>query len=100
MSWSKNPKISVLKVSGQGDVTLSKEAQEVHALSGEQALLEVTFPECIILLPQAQLMADLKARTNLGFERRPRTFEEWKAEMRIRSQRLKSKLSRSEAGKS
>jgi hypothetical protein len=90
MSCFEGPKISVLKVSGQGQITLSNEAQKLHDLNAEQSLLEVTFPGCIILLPQSHLMADLKARTQLGFEPRPRTIEELKAYMNIRLQRLRS----------
>lgn len=98
MSWFEGPKISVLRTGGQGEITLSKEAQELHGLNAEQALIEVTFPGFIILLPQGQLMTDLKARTQLGFERRPRTMEELKAAMNIRIERMERYRSRAQSG--
>lgn len=63
-----DPKISALKVSTQGQVTLSKEARQLHGLDSGQTVIEIALPGCIILLPQSKVMADLmiRAQTELG----------------------------------
>ncbi len=63
-----DPKISALKVSTQGQVTLSKEARQLHGLDSGQTVIEIALPGCIILLPQSKVMADLmlRAQEELG----------------------------------
>ena len=54
-----DPKVNALKVSSQGQVTLSKEARDLLDLGTGQTVIEITLPGCIILLPQSAFMADL-----------------------------------------
>ena len=53
------PKINALKVSSQGQVTLSKEARDLLDLETGQTVIELSLPGCILLLPQSTFMADL-----------------------------------------
>lgn len=63
------PKISALKVSSQGQVTLSKEARQQHQLNAGVTVLEISLPGCIVLLPQSEVMADLMFRAHSGLEK-------------------------------
>jgi bifunctional DNA-binding transcriptional regulator/antitoxin component of YhaV-PrlF toxin-antitoxin module len=54
-----DPKVNALKVSSQGQVTLSKEARDLLDLGTGQTVIELSMPGCIILLPQSTFMADL-----------------------------------------
>lgn len=54
-----DPKVNTLKVSSQGQVTLSKEARALLELETGQTVIELSLPGCIILLPQSSFMAEL-----------------------------------------
>jgi len=62
------PKVNTLKVSSQGQVTLSKEARDLLELDAGQTVIEISVPGCILLLPQSTFMADLMvtAQRKLG----------------------------------
>ncbi len=63
------PQISTLKVSTQGQVTLSKEARKQHGLHAGETVVEISLPGCIILLPQSEVMADLMLRAQKGLQK-------------------------------
>jgi len=73
-----NAKISALKVSSQGQVTLSKEARLQHGLNAGETLIEISLPGCIVLLPQSEVMADLTERAQAGLRDLGLTVEEFK----------------------
>jgi len=62
-------KINTVKLSSQGQVTLSKEARDQQGLSSGETLIEISLPGCIILLPQSQVLGDLMLRAQEGLGR-------------------------------
>lgn len=80
------PKISALKVSSQGQVTLSKEARQQHQLNTGVTVLEISLPGCIVLLPQTEVMADLMLRAQAGLEKLGLSVETLKERVAKRSQ--------------
>jgi bifunctional DNA-binding transcriptional regulator/antitoxin component of YhaV-PrlF toxin-antitoxin module len=72
------PRISTLKLSSQGQVTLSKEARQQHGLNAGETLIEISLPGCIILLPQSEVLADLMLRAQSGLKRLGLTVDELK----------------------
>jgi len=80
-----DPKISALKVSSQGQVTLSKEARLQHNLNAGETVLEISLPGCIILLPQSEVMADLMLRAQTGLQKLGLSVEELKARVAKRA---------------
>jgi bifunctional DNA-binding transcriptional regulator/antitoxin component of YhaV-PrlF toxin-antitoxin module len=87
-----DPKISALKVSTQGQVTLSKEARQLHGLDSGQTVIEIALPGCIILLPQSKVMADLMQRAQEGLSKLGLTADQLKSAVAQRSKsRLKSR---------
>ena len=84
-----DPKISALKVSTQGQVTLSKEARQLHGLDSGQTVIEIALPGCIILLPQSKVMADLMQRAQQELSKLGLTADQLKDAV---SQRSKNKL--------
>jgi len=62
-------RINTVKLSSQGQVTLSKEAREQQGLSMGETLIEISLPGCIILLPQSRVLADLMLRAQEGLGR-------------------------------
>lgn len=86
------PRLSALKVSSQGQVTLSKEARQQHGLSAGETLLEISLPGCIILLPQNAVMADLMLRAQTGLQKLGLSVEDLKASVAKRGEsRLKER---------
>jgi hypothetical protein len=81
---SGDAKINTLKLSSQGQVTLSKEARQQHGLMSGETLIEISVPGCIILLPQSQVLADLMHRAQLGLDKMGLTVEEIKARVEAR----------------
>ena len=73
-----DPKINALKVSSQGQVTLSKEARQYHEIQMGETLIEISLPGCIILLPQSQFFADLVLKAQQGLSKLGLTAEELK----------------------
>ena len=80
------PKISTLKLSSQGQVTLSKEARQQHGLNAGETLIEISLPGCIILLPQSEVMADLMLRAQSGLKRLGLSVDELKARVAKRGE--------------
>jgi bifunctional DNA-binding transcriptional regulator/antitoxin component of YhaV-PrlF toxin-antitoxin module len=80
-----DPKISALKVSSQGQVTLSKEARQQHHLKAGETVIEITLPGCIILLPQSEVMADLMLRAQTGLQKLGLSVEELKTRVAKRA---------------
>lgn len=80
-----DPRISTLKVSSQGQVTLSKEARQQHGLKSGETVIEISLPGCIILLPQSEVIADLMLRAQVGLEKLGLSAEELKARVAKRS---------------
>ena len=78
-------RISTLKVSSQGQVTLSKEARQQHGLSAGETLIEISLPGCIILLPQSEVLADLMFRAQSGLQRLGLSVDDLKAKVAKRS---------------
>jgi hypothetical protein len=83
-------KINTVKLSSQGQVTLSKEARQHQGLSVGETLIEISLPGCIILLPQSQVMADLMLRAQQGLSGLGLTVEQLKA--RVAERREESTL--------
>lgn len=79
------PKISALKVSSQGQVTLSKEARLQHHLKAGETVLEISLPGCIILLPQSEVMADLMLRAQVGLHKLGLSVDELKSRVAKRA---------------
>jgi bifunctional DNA-binding transcriptional regulator/antitoxin component of YhaV-PrlF toxin-antitoxin module len=79
-------KINTVKLSSQGQVTLSKEAREQQGLSSGETLIEISLPGCIILLPQSQVLADLMLRAQEGLGRLGLGVDELKARVAKRQQ--------------
>ena len=79
-------KINTIKLSSQGQVTLSKEAREQQGLTSGETLLEISLPGCIILLPQSQVLADLMLRAQEGLGRLGLGVDELKARVAKRQQ--------------
>jgi bifunctional DNA-binding transcriptional regulator/antitoxin component of YhaV-PrlF toxin-antitoxin module len=87
-----DPKISALKVSTQGQVTLSKEARQLHGLDSGQTVIEIALPGCIILLPQSKVMADLMLRAQEELGKLGVTVDQLKSAVNKRSKsRLKTR---------
>jgi len=87
-----DPKISALKVSTQGQVTLSKEARQLHGLDSGQTVIEIALPGCIILLPQSKVMADLMLRAQGELGKLGVTVDQLKSAVNKRSKsRLKTR---------
>ncbi|MDR3617456.1 MAG: AbrB/MazE/SpoVT family DNA-binding domain-containing protein [Candidatus Obscuribacterales bacterium] len=80
------PQISTLKVSSQGQVTLSKEARKQHGLNAGETVIEISLPGCIILLPQSEVMADLMLRAQSGLQRLGLSVEELKVQVAKRTE--------------
>lgn len=80
------PKINALKVSSQGQVTLSKEARDLLELSTGQTLIEISLPGCILLLPQSSFMADLMRNAQCQLARLGVTAEDLKSGVEKRKQ--------------
>lgn len=80
------PRISSLKLSSQGQVTLSKEARQRHGLNAGETLIEISLPGCIILLPQSEVLADLMFRAQAGLQKLGLSVEELKAQVNKRSE--------------
>jgi len=72
------PRISTLKLSSQGQVTLSKEARQRHSLTAGEILIEISLPGCIVLLPQSEVLADLMLRAQSGLKKLGLSGEELK----------------------
>lgn len=89
---SEEAKINTVKLSSQGQVTLSKEARQHQGLSVGETLIEISLPGCIILLPQSQVMADLMFRAQKGLSGLGLTVDQLKA--RIEDQRKDSALAK------
>lgn len=90
-----DPKINALKISSQGQVTLSKEARQLHGLDAGQTLIEVALPGCIVLLPQSQVMADLMLRAQAGLKQLGVTPDQLKAAInKRRNDRLSKRYPR------
>ncbi len=79
-------RINALKLSSQGQITLSKEAREQHGLNAGETLIEISLPGCIILLPQSEVLADLMLRAQTGLQRLGLTVDELKARVAKRSE--------------
>jgi bifunctional DNA-binding transcriptional regulator/antitoxin component of YhaV-PrlF toxin-antitoxin module len=73
-----DPRISTLKVSSQGQVTLSKEARQQHHLNAGETLIEISLPGCIILLPQSEVMAELMLKAQVGLQKLGLSVDELK----------------------
>lgn len=82
-----DPRISTLKLSSQGQVTLSKEARQQHGLSTGETLIEISLPGCIVLLPQSAVLADLMLRAQAGLDRLGLNVDELKSKVRKRASR-------------
>ncbi|ERR1700722_6283081 len=80
------PRISTLKLSSQGQVTLSKEARQQHGLTAGETLIEISLPGCIILLPQSEVLADLMLRAQSGLAKLGLSVEELKARVAKRNE--------------
>jgi hypothetical protein len=80
------PRISSLKLSSQGQVTLSKEAREQHQLTAGETLIEISLPGCIILLPQSEVLADLMLTAQTGLKKLGLTVDELKARVAKRNE--------------
>jgi AbrB family looped-hinge helix DNA binding protein len=63
------PGISTVKVSSQGQITLSKEARDRLSISAGETLIEIAWPGCRVLLPQSEVMTDLMFRAQKGLSR-------------------------------
>ena len=81
-----DPKINALKVSSQGQVTLSKEARDLLELGTGQTLIEISLPGCILLLPQSSFMADLMRNAQSQLARLGVTAEQLKSGVKKRKQ--------------
>jgi bifunctional DNA-binding transcriptional regulator/antitoxin component of YhaV-PrlF toxin-antitoxin module len=79
-------KINTVKLSSQGQVTLSKEARDQQGLSSGETLIEISLPGCIILLPQSQVLADLMLRAQEGLGRLGLGVDELKSRVAKRKQ--------------
>lgn len=79
-------KINTVKLSSQGQVTLSKEARAQQGLSTGETLIEISLPGCIILLPQSQVLADLMLRAQEGLGRLGLTADQLKARVARRQE--------------
>ena len=84
------PKINALKVSTQGQVTLSKEARQQQGINAGDTLIEISLPGCLVLLPQSAVLSDLMLRAQQGLKKLGLTPEELKDNV---SKRRKSRLS-------
>ncbi|MBP6747412.1 hypothetical protein KA344_19440 [bacterium] len=82
-----DPQISTLKVSSQGQVTLSKEARKQHGLKAGETVIEISLPGCIILLPQSEVMADLMLRAQTGLQKLGLSAEELKTRVAKRTEK-------------
>lgn len=80
------PKLSALKMSAQGQITLSKDARDSHKLAPGATLLEISLPGCIILLPQSQIMGDLMLRAQAGLKKLGLSSEELQKRVTRRSE--------------
>ena len=69
-------KISALKLSSQGQVTLSKEARQQQGISAGETVLEISLPGMIILLPQSQVVTDLMLKAHSGLSKLGLTVEQ------------------------
>jgi bifunctional DNA-binding transcriptional regulator/antitoxin component of YhaV-PrlF toxin-antitoxin module len=86
------PRISAVKLSSQGQVTLSKEARQQHGLTAGETLIEVSLPGCIILLPQSEVLAEIMLKAQTGLQKLGLGVDELKAKVRERSKsRLKER---------
>lgn len=79
------PRISAIKLSSQGQVTLSKEARQQHGLNAGETLIEISLPGCIILLPQSEVLAELMLKAQTGLQRLGLGVEELKTKVAERS---------------
>lgn len=79
-------KISALKLSPQGQVTLSKEAREQQKLRSGQTLLEISLPGLIILLPQGEVLAELMLKAQSGLNKLGLSVDELKTKVAERSE--------------
>lgn len=73
-----DPKINALKLSSQGQVTLSREARQQQGLNAGQTLIEISLPGLIILLPQSEVLADLMHRAQSGLQKLGMSVDELK----------------------
>lgn len=83
------PRISAVKLSSQGQVTLSKEARQQHGLTTGETLIEISLPGCIILLPQSEVLAELMLKAQTGLQELGLSVDELKTKV---AQRGKDRL--------
>jgi bifunctional DNA-binding transcriptional regulator/antitoxin component of YhaV-PrlF toxin-antitoxin module len=88
---AEHPKVSALKVSTQGQVTLSKEARQQHEINAGDTLIEVSLPGCIVLLPESQVLGDLMFRAQQSLKKLGLTPDKLKENV---NRRRKGRLSK------
>jgi bifunctional DNA-binding transcriptional regulator/antitoxin component of YhaV-PrlF toxin-antitoxin module len=83
------PKLRSLTMTSKGQVTISSRARKVLGLDKGDTLIEIVVGNCIVLLPESQVLADTARKAQEAIKRAGVTAEEIVQEAdRLRESRL------------
>ena len=78
-----------LKMSSKGQITLSSHARKQLGLGKGSTLMEVVVGNCVILMPQNQVLEQIRKRAQAALQKAGTSIDEINAEVeRLKDQRL------------